>query len=119
VVVLVAVVATALWMLLDDDGESRREAYCAALSDVTNEGDLTGALEEADESTVTELRDVADLAPDAVADDWDTLVTLAQDPAAITDGSSVGALVDAFTALQAIASDAEDECNLTLDVPLR
>jgi hypothetical protein len=118
VVVLCGVVALALWLVLDDDGESSREAYCAALRDVTNDGDLTAAIEDADEETGTRLREVADLAPDAVAGDWDVLADLAEDPAALAESNSLRSALEAWNALRTIARDAEDNCDLSLDLPL-
>ena len=99
-------------------GESDREAYCASLTDVTDDGDLAGALETADERTLDEVEQVAAVAPDVVADDWETLAEVARDPAAVADGGDLGTVVSVFTAVQAIARDARDECGLELELPL-
>ncbi|MEP6666536.1 MAG: hypothetical protein ABJA81_08830, partial [Nocardioidaceae bacterium] len=56
-----------------DDGEDTRAAYCAALRDVTNNGDLAAAASGANASTLSDLQAVVDLAPNAVSDDWQTL----------------------------------------------
>ena len=116
--VVVVLAAVALWFVLDDRGESDREAYCASLTDVTDDGDLAGALETADERTLDEVEQVAAVAPDVVADDWETLAEVARDPAAVADGGDLGTVVSVFTAVQAIARDARDECGLELELPL-
>ena len=76
--VVVVLAAVALWFVLDDRGESDREAYCASLTDVTDDGDLAGALGTADERTLDEVEQVAAVAPDVVADDWETLAEVAR-----------------------------------------
>jgi hypothetical protein len=116
--VLAVVVGIALWMVFEPDGEEQREAYCAALRDVTNDGDLLGALESADSGIAQEFRDIAELAPDAVDGEWETLVSLAEDPASIEEQDAITTAVDAFSALRAIARDAEEECSLDLNIPL-
>lgn len=116
--VVMVLTVVALWFVLDDDGESDRDAYCAALADVTDNGDLAGALATADGRSLDELERVAARAPDVVADDWETLIEVARDPAAVAEGGDLTAVVSVFTAVRAIASDARDECGLELDIPL-
>lgn len=116
--VVVVLVAVALWFVLDDGGEPDRDAYCEALTDVTDGGDLAGALQTADERTLEDLDDVAALAPDVVADDWETLTEVARDPAAVADGGDLSTVVSVFSAVRGIARDARDACGLELDIPL-
>lgn len=104
--------------MLDDGGESDRAAYCEALTDVTDGGDLAGALQTADERTLEDLDEVGALAPDVVADDWETLIEVARDPAAVADGGDLSTVVSVFSAVRGIAGDARDACGLDLDIPL-
>ena len=112
-VVLVGVVA---FLLVRDDGEDTRAAYCAALRDLTRDGDLVGAASTADASTLNELREVRDLAPPAVADDWKRLESAAS--SAQSGSPDLGKVIEALGAVKVIARDAEDNCDLKLDIPL-
>ena len=116
--VVAVLVGVALWIVFGPDGEETRAEYCAALRDATDNGDLLGVLGSADEETVAAFREVADLAPDAVAGDWDTLVEIADDPSSVTDGDVLGTAMDAFGAVRSIARDAADECDLDIGIPL-
>jgi hypothetical protein len=116
---LVVVVAAAVvgFVLLDGDGEERRAAYCAALTDATRGGDLMGALEGTDSDPVAALEEAAGLAPDAVAKDWETLLSLARDPGALAEQEPLSTGLSVLRSLRSIARDAEQECGLELDVP--
>ena len=118
--VVVVLATVALWFVLDDRGESDRDLLCGADRRVTDDGDLAGALETADERTLDEVEQVAAVAPDVVADDWETLAEVARDPAASgsDEHGDLGTVVSVFTAVQAIARDARDECGLELELPL-
>ena len=45
------------YLALRDTGEDNREAYCAALRDLTDNGDLTSAINDADQQTVDDVSD--------------------------------------------------------------
>ena len=105
------------WQLLKDDGEDTRAAYCSALRDLTNDGDLMSAISTADASSLSQIESVHQLAPNAVRDDWDTLQTLVSSAQNEPDNIDVSAALKALTALRAISSDAESECGITMDVP--
>ena len=111
----VVVIAGALFWVLRDDGEDRREEYCAELRDLTNDGDLATALSSADPSTLERIQKLPDTAPNAVADDWqliaDTIATAleAQEP-------DMGQALTLFNAAQAISNDASRECGLDLQL---
>lgn len=115
--VVAGIVAGVGFVLLDGDGEERRDAYCAALTEATNGGDLMGALEGADADTVATLEEAADLAPDVVADEWDTLLSLARDPDALSEQEMLSTGLAVLRSLRSIARDAEQGCGLELDVP--
>lgn len=104
------------WQLLKDDGEDTRAAYCAALKDVTHDGDLMSAFSAADATSLAKLEDLQQLAPAAVRDDWDTVQSVFESARSSGD-VDYGAAVKALTALKAIADDAESECGITMDVP--
>ncbi len=107
----------AAYFVFRDDGEDNREAYCAALRDVTDNGDLTSALDGADSSTVSDLQEVVDLAPNAVSNEWKTLTDFVED-AQQSGEPDYGKALNAFTALREIRSDAESKCDLSLDIPM-
>ena len=115
-VVLALVIAGGIaFLVLRDNGEGTREAYCAALRDLTKNGDLSSAVEQADQSTVDEVRAVMDLAPDAVAGAWKSLDEgVKQLQSGTPDLQQAMAL---YSALRKIASDARQHCDLQLDVP--
>jgi hypothetical protein len=115
-VVLVLVIAGGIaYLVLRDNGEGTREAYCAALRDLTKNGDLSSALEQADQSTVDDVRAVMDLAPDAVAGPWKKLdEAVKQLQSGTPDFQQAMAL---YGALREIASDARQHCDLQLDIP--
>lgn len=102
----------AAWFLLHDDGEDTRAAYCAELRTLTNDGDLMGTIAAADESTLTQLEQVAAVAPSAVADDWQQLQKLAS-----SEDISVSTGLAAFSALKSIVNDAEGKCGMDIPLP--
>ncbi len=117
VAVVLIIGGVVAWQLLKDDGEDTRAAYCSALRDLTNDGDLMSAISTADASSLSQIESVHQLAPNAVRDDWDTLQTLVSSAQNEPDNFDVSAALKALTALRAISSDAESECGITMDVP--
>lgn len=118
VVALVLIIGGVVaWQLLKDDGENTRAAYCSALSDLTNDGDLMSAVSTADAASLSKIESVHQLAPNAVRDDWDTLQSVVSSAQNEPDNIDLSAMVKALTALKAISSDAESECGITMDVP--
>lgn len=116
VVVLVLLVGgVGGYLLLRDTGEDRRAEYCTALRDVTNDGDLLSAFDSADSSTLGRLQHTADLAPDAVADSWKTLVDLVDSASASVP--DVASAFQALTAVRAIVDDANSECGMSMQIP--
>ena len=73
VVIALVIAGGIAFLVLRDDGEDTREAYCAALRDLKGDGDLMGGLSGADAATADKLKTAMDLAPNAVADDWKKL----------------------------------------------
>lgn len=118
VVALVLIIGGVVaWQLLKDDGEGTRAAYCSALSDLTNDGDLMSAVSTADASSLAQIERVRQLAPNAVRDDWDTLQSVVSSAQNEPDAIDMSAVLEAATALRAISSDAESECGITMDLP--
>lgn len=114
---LVLVIGAAVaYVVLRDDGEDTRAAYCAALRELTQNGDLESAVSGADASTLKDVQTVRDLAPNAVADDWDTLSDVATQAQSGTPDYSQ--FLNAFNALRVISKDAENNCDLSLDIPM-
>jgi hypothetical protein len=103
------------WQLLKDNGESTRAAYCSALKSLTNNGDLTTALSGAGASTFGQVNKVVSLAPDAVKSDWTSLQSLAT--SAQSGNLGYSSALQALSALNAIATDAQSNCSITLNVP--
>lgn len=118
VAVVLIIGGVVAWQLLKDDGEDTRAAYCSALRDLTNNGDLMSALSTADASSLGQLEQVQQLAPNAVREDWDTLQSLVNSAQNEPDNIDFSAAVKAMTALRGISSDAESECGITMDVPV-
>lgn len=117
VAVVLIIGGVVAWQLLKDDGEDTRAAYCSALRDLTNNGDLMSALSTAEAASLGQLEQVQQLAPDAVREDWDTLQALVNSAQNEPDNIDFSAMVKAATALRGISSDAESECGITMDVP--
>ncbi len=115
VLLLVAGGATA-WYLLRDDGESRRGDYCAALEQITKDGNLEQALAAAGSDTAAQVSEVADLAPSSVAGDWDTLQKLVDQGA--QSQPDVTTALAALGAVRHIVDDANSGCGMSLQLPL-
>jgi hypothetical protein len=116
VVIALVIAGGVAYLVLRDDGEDTRAAYCAALRDLTNNGDLTGAFNGADATTADKLKTAMDLAPNAVADDWKKL-----DDAISSSQSGSPDMSQALTlyaSLRAIANDAQTKCHLDLGIPM-
>lgn len=115
VVVVLALVAGGAYLLLRDDGEGSRTAYCDELRTLTKDGDLGAAAEGAGPELSGQLQELVDDAPDKVADDWQTLRKFAESSSGGTpDVASLGNLVEA---LQAISKDARNNCDPPIDLP--
>ncbi len=116
-VVLALVIAGGIgYLVFRDDGEGTRQAYCAALKDLTNNGDLISAVNGADATSLSDIKTVMDLAPNAVADDWAKLDQGIQDVQAGSPDMSQALAI--FGALRVIARDAKDNCGLDLNIPM-
>jgi hypothetical protein len=117
VVIALVIAGGAAYLVLRDDGEGTREAYCAALRDLSDNGDLMSAVEGADARTADKLKAAIDLAPDVVADDWKKLESAVGDA---QSGSSpdMSQALTLFASLRAIAQDAKDNCDLELGIPM-
>lgn len=113
VVVLAAIVGGA-YLLLRDDGEDTRAAYCDALRELTADGDLSAAAAAIGPEITDQLQQLIDDAPDSVADDWRKLRELAASDAGQPDASVT---MDALESLQAILADARNNCDLPIEVP--
>ncbi len=116
-VVLLIIGGVVAWQLLKDDGEDTRAAYCSALKDLTNNGDIMTALSTADASSLGRIQRVVQLAPDAVRDDWDTLQSLVSSSQTGQGNIDVSLALKAFGAFRAISDDAQSKCSITMDVP--
>ncbi len=114
-VLALVLVGGVLFVALRDDGEDTRAEYCAELRDLTDNGDLGSALSGADETTLDRIRTLQDTAPSGVADDWKKIVDTV-DTAIESQNPNPSELLTAFGALQAIARDAKQNCDL--DIPL-
>lgn len=115
VALVLAVGGIVAWQLLKGNGEQTRVAYCAALKQLTNNGDIVGALSQADASTLSQLTKVQSLAPDAVKGDWDTLQSLAKTAQSGQVGPS--SAIAALSALRSISDDANSKCGIRMNVP--
>lgn len=117
--VLALIVAGGIaYLVLRDDGEDTRAAYCAGLRDLTHNGDLQGAMDGTDQSTMEDLKAVIDLAPNAVSDDWAELedgIELARSGSGSPDFQRA---LEMYAALKNIAGDARNNCDLDLDIPM-
>lgn len=117
VVVLVVAGAVAAWLLTRPGGEETRAEYCRSLQRLTHDGDLMAAAQALTLADVGEVQHVVDVAPDAVADDWQALQALVRESGLAGDVTADDAL-DAVGHLQVIRSDAQDECDLELELPM-
>jgi len=114
-VVVVAVVVGVVLLLTRDD-EAGRSAYCDQLADVTADGDLASALEQADATTLEAVQQLAADAPDAVADDWARILDVV-DALNAGEEPTISDAVGVFGAYQTIAQDAGEHCDLELETP--
>ncbi len=115
-VLALIVVAGLVFFLLRDKGDDTRAEYCAELRDITHDGDLSAALSGADQTTLDRLLAIQDIAPTVVADDWKTLSDFAE-TAMARQIPDIGAGLEALNAFQVIADDAQNHCDLSLDIP--
>ncbi len=104
------------YLVMRDDGEGSRQAYCSALRDLTQGGDLMAAVEGANAKTLGQLDKVQQVAPGAVADDWSTLMSIAYE--AQGGSPDMAQALTAFNSLRVIATDAKQNCELDLGLPL-
>lgn len=104
------------YLVFRDDGEDTRQAYCAALRDVTNNGDLVGAVNSADPTLLEDLKTLMNLAPNAVADDWKKVDQVVSD--AQSGSPDLQQALTAYSALKSIATDAKNNCGLDLNIPM-
>lgn len=116
VVLALVIAGSVAFLLLRDDGEDTRAAYCAALRDLTDNGDLTGAVEGAGSATLDDFTAVVDLAPNAVSDDWAKLQTGIE--RAQSGSPDYSQALSIFTSLKVISVDAKDNCDLDLGIPM-
>ena len=105
------------YLTLRSNGEETRAAYCAALRKLTHNGDLTGAVDGANTSTLDQIKEVRRLAPNAVSDDWSKLWDIAEQ--AQSGSPDYSQALTAYNALKVIAQDASDKCSLDLNMPLQ
>jgi hypothetical protein len=104
------------YLVFRDDGEGTRAAYCAALKDLTNNGDLASVARQPSATLLDDLKTVEDLAPKTVADDWKSLDQgIRQAQSGTPDISQALTL---YNALRAISLDAKNNCNLDLGIPV-
>lgn len=115
-VLVLAAAAGGAYLLLRDDGESTRAAYCDSLTELTQGGDLSAAAEAMGPEITDQLQQVIDEAPDVVADDWNKLRDLGSSAASQGD-LDASAAIDALESVQAIAADARDKCDLPIELP--
>jgi hypothetical protein len=106
----------AAWLLLRDNGESTRAQYCAAIKKLVPDGDLTSSLQGGQQDTLASIRKIADLAPNAVADDWKTLTDLFNS-AQQSGTPDLTLLLGAVSAAKSIVADSNAHCGTTFKVP--
>jgi hypothetical protein len=115
-VLVLAVAAGGAYLLLRDDGEGTGAAYCDGLRELTSDGDLDAAMNAVGPEVTAQLQAVIDDAPDSIADDWRKLRDLGE--AAGGDGDiNMSDALEALTSIRAIAADAEDNCDLPIELP--
>ncbi len=110
--------AVVAWLLLRDDGEGTRAQYCDALEQLAPDDDLAAAVVSADASTLDQARNLADLAPGAVADDWKTLDDAVASMQSSSANVNPATLLTAYGALKNIVSDSNDHCGTAYRLPL-
>ena len=117
VVIALVIAGGIAFLVLRDDGEDTREAYCAALRDLTGDGDLMGGLSGADAATADKLKTAMDLAPERRRRRLEEARRrdLVRRSPARPDMSEALSL---FSSLRAIADDAQSKCDLDLGIPM-
>jgi hypothetical protein len=113
-VLALAVGGVVVWLVLRDDGEETRAAYCQELRDLTNDGELLSNDGPDLDALSDRLERLHEVAPSAVSDDWETLRDAVESAGSTAD---LDALLQAVDALRVIADDAEDNCDLQVNVP--
>jgi hypothetical protein len=116
VVLVLALGGVGAYVLMRDNEDADRAAYCDQLRELTKGGDLSAAMQAFGPELTDELQRLIDAAPDTVADDWQKLHTLF----ASTNGGEdvdMSRALEAYEAVQTIARDANDECDLPIEIP--
>ena len=108
----------AAWLLLRDNGESTRAAYCAAIKKAAPSGDLTSAVTGSQSSLSDQAKQLADLAPGAVSGDWKTLESFVASVEKSQNNLDVTSALSALGALKHIIQDSNDNCGTTFKSPL-
>jgi hypothetical protein len=108
----------AAWLLLRDNGESTRAAYCAAIKKAAPGSDLTSAVAGGQGSITEQAKHLADLAPGAVSNDWKTLESFVASAEKSQDNLDVTSALSAIGALKDIIQDSNDNCGTTFKSPL-
>jgi hypothetical protein len=108
----------AAWLLLRDNGESTRAEYCAAIKKATPSGDLTSAVAGDQSALSDQAKQLADLAPSSVSDDWKTLEDFVASVEKSQNNLDVTSAVAALGALKHIIQDSNDNCGTTFKSPL-
>jgi hypothetical protein len=117
VALLVAGGGVGAWLLLRDNGESGRAAYCAQFKKLVPDNDLVSAVTSADASTAANLKKLADQAPATVHKDWQTLTALIDQLQNSASQPNLAQLATAFGALKQVIRDANDHCGMSMQVP--
>ncbi len=107
------------WLILRDDGESGRAAYCSTLKKLIPGNDLLSAVGNGQASSLDQLHRLTGLAPSAVAGDWKTLASVASTVQGSSSQPDSGTFLSALGAIEHIVSDANDHCGMSLTLPLR
>jgi hypothetical protein len=117
-VVLLALVAggIATWLLLRDDGESTREAYCTAVKELAPNDDLIGAISSADTTTLDRAKALPGIAPTSVADDWKAIEDLLTSASQASPELSPTTFLQAYGALQSIIDDSNKNCGTAYEL---
>lgn len=117
-VVALALVAGGItaWLLLRDDGESTREAYCTAVTELAPNDDLIGAISNADTATLDRAKELPGLAPTSVADDWKTIEEMLTSASQSSSQLSPTMVLQAYGALQSIIDDSNKNCGTAYEL---
>jgi hypothetical protein len=121
-VVLVLLVGGGIgaWLVSRGSDDSGRAEYCTALKKLVPDNDLITALTRVDpansDQLTNQLKNLVAVAPSSVDQDWQTLeqaLTSAVGPG----GDNPAAFIPAFTAVQSIIRDANDNCGMSIQLP--